>query len=158
MSLPTIAVSVSERKLLALTISHPLWPSPLRYVNDTRNWTLGGVEYPGLPLDTTAGASDDDGGDTRATALPDPDLELWQRCQDVIGELDVDGLPIPIVATVREYAESNTVTPLRTAVFELINPRCDGVGVDFTLARPDLANRRAPVIRYTTLSNPGLDR
>lgn len=165
MTIQTIAVAAEVRPLYLLELSHPSWAAPLRYALDTVAWTVthevggAGVLYPAWPFEAEAAGQDDSGGDVRAFRVPDPDLVLWRYCEAGIGEVDLDGLPIPTTATLRVYALDDLTGPLSVSRLELHEPQLiDGIAVSFSAQSPDFADRDSAGERFTTTNSPGLRR
>lgn len=165
MSLASLAITAEGRLLEVLELSHPQWPAPLRYANDTIAWSVvhegGGaaVPYAPWPYDGEAAGVDDSLGDERSLRVPDPDGTLLRYVLGTVGAVDGLGNPIPTTAVLREYDTASLGAPLRVVRLELHEPVGEGgVAVGFRVQTVDFDDREAVDLRFTTSNCPGLRR
>lgn len=158
MSYETFAVTAPAGvvDLYCVKLEHETWSGPLRYVLDTRDWTIpGDGVYSGTGLDIDAPGTDDTGIDSRGVAVPDLDFTLMRRLE----KLGRTGNNVPVTVTVKVYLSNDLSTPaLTAAVFNMANPTRDGRMVSFEASTVDTINRDAPSSKFTWANSPGLRR
>ena len=165
MSLATHAASAPSGELLLflLTIWHPTWATPLRYAEDTIDWTVtagieGMITFPSTGFEGEDGGSSEGGVDERAMRVPDQDLVLWRRIEALIGYLDPgSGKPVPIKVMLHKYLSTNLSAPQESVTLDLADPTLQrDRSVSFTAASANVLNRSAPTSTYTLKNAPGL--
>ena len=144
-----------DRVLLLLVINHSTWAAPLRYVDDTQNWTISGDVYSALGVDADFAPTDETGVDSRAIRVPDADLTLWRRLEKLARNGDTN--PVTATVYVRLVADS-TVDVVDPATLRMSAPSRDGRMVTFDASSVDTLNRDAPYRKFTWANSPGLRR
>lgn len=148
-----------ETDVLAVRLSHAAWGSELWYVDDVVAWSFddeNGDPVTAQPTgaDADGEPTDDTGIDSRQITLPDPDLSLWRRLE----ELSTSGDTRPVEVTVYRYLSTDLTGPAAYAILTMSGPSRDGRLVSFEASNANVLNRDAPTIRYTYSNSPGLRR
>lgn len=144
-----------------LELSHPSWAAPLRYAEDTRDWTVTLEDgatvatFTATGFDAEAAAADDSGIDTRQLSVPDPTRVLWRAIEALRGS-DLAGPAPGITATMRVYDSADLSAPLTVSALTLQDPVRDDIAVSFTATTADTINRDAPTRKFTWENSPGL--
>lgn len=153
-----VSNTAAERILLLVELSHSTWAAPLRYAEDITDWTVQIetaqlVTFTASGFDLSSPTVADTGGDERSLTVPDMDLELWGRLEDLIGVEE------PVVVTVRHYLTSALSSPALVSLFALSAPSVDeNRSVTFAAKTPDFVNRNAPINRFLWVNAPALRR
>lgn len=154
-----VTAPAGERDALLVRLRHAAWPTDLWYVDDVEAWSVDDED--GDPVtaqptgaDADGEPTDDTGIDSRGISVPDPEMILWRRLEN----LSKTGDTRTVEVTVYRYLSSDLTAPAAYAVLTMTGPSRDGRVVSFEASNANTVNRDAPSRRYTYSNSPGLRR
>ena len=143
------AVEDSGGVLVLLLIDNAALSGPVRLVNDTRDWTISGTTYIGLPFRFKL-PQDKTGENPRAQ------IEIDNVGRDLTGELERLGPAAWLQATVRLVHRSTPTVIDYEFTAALTNVRVTVKTISATIGPDDIMRRPAVCLRFDQATAPGL--
>ena len=151
----SVSPTAGVRDVVLVKLTHTTWADVLRYADDVVDWVVADGTYTATGADADGEPTDETGVDSRGIVLPDPDLTLWRRLEELARNGDSD----PVTVTVYRYLSSNLAAPaVEPAIFRMSSPSRAGRMVSFDASTVDTVNRDAPPRKFTFANSPGLRR
>lgn len=148
-----------ETDVVLIRLRHAAWPNDLRFADDVVDWTVtdeesNSVTFTATGADADGEQTDETGIDSRGITLPDPDLTLWRRLED----LSQNGDSRPVEVTVYRYLSNALTVPAAYAILSMTGPSRNDRLITFEASNANVLNRDAPTRRFTYSNSPGLRR
>ena len=155
MTLSTTSVKDAQRisdtngQLMLLVLTHPSWALPVRLVNDTRNWTIGGELYAGVGFVTTLPKD-------AANTAPSVALSMVNVGRELIGQLELLPPGATITSTITVVNRATPTLADWQFVSDLTGVSANVRSIDATLSNSQADNRSCCSLRYDPKNTPGL--